>query len=84
MSELHYRGDLTAEFHELLFQGAPFGTDSTGWPYVVTDVLLDDQPATWAEFHTGVLRTTVLLDSMGIEEYGRWMEAARAQRMGLR
>lgn len=83
MPELHYRGDLTAEFHELLFEGAPFGTDSTGWPYVVADTFLvgggHDDPAPEPAYST-----TVLLDAMGIEEYGRWMEAAWAQRMGLR
>lgn len=74
--ELHYRGDLTKEFHVPLFEGTPFGEDSTGWPYVVADVFLvggghdyqgDPVDAPYS--------TTVLLDSMDIEAYGRWLEA---------
>ena len=74
--ELHYRGDLTAEFYDLLYSGQPFGEDSTGWPYVVADVFLNGG----GHDFSGALAhapysTTVLLDSMEIVAYGEWLEA---------
>lgn len=74
--ELHYRGDLTAEFYELLYSGEPFGEDSTGWPYVVADVFLVGGGHDYrGDPVTREYSTTVLLNSMDIEAYGRWLEA---------